>query len=143
MTDRYLVAVAISTTTRTAASAAAAATREFAAGSARFHRLGFVDGEVTAVMILAMQRLDGLLALFGIAHGDEAEAAGAVGFAIHDQVGFGDGAVLGEQGVERLFSGLEGKISYVQFHTILIFCLLRLRPHATIEVRAHAHMRYQ
>jgi hypothetical protein len=102
----------------------------FATGTARFHRLGFVDGQVTTVMVLAMQGVDGLLAFFGAAHGDETEAAGAVGFTIHDQVGFSDGAVLSEKLVQVLFGGLEGKISYVQFHTIFVFLYLRLRPHA-------------
>jgi hypothetical protein len=69
-----------------------------------------------------VQGFDGLLAFFSGAHGDETEAAGAVGFTIHDEVGFGDRAVFGKKGVQVLFGGLEGKISYVQFHTI--FCFL-------------------
>ena len=115
---RYSYLVAITTTTTAAAGTASG----FATGTARFHGTGFVDGQVTTIVVLAMQGVDGLLAFFGAAHGDETEAAGAVGFAIHDQVGFGDRAVLGKEGVEVLFGGLEGKISYVQFHTILIFC---------------------
>jgi hypothetical protein len=70
-------------------------------------------------MVLAMEGFDGLLAFVGAAHGDESEAAGAVGFTIHDEVRLGDGAVFGEKGVEVLFGGLEGKISYVQFHLML------------------------
>ena len=87
--------------------------------TACFHRLGFVDGQITTVVILAVQGVNGLLAFFGAAHGDKTEAAGAVGFTIHDEVGFGDRAVFGKKGVEVLFGGLEGKISYVQFHAIL------------------------
>ena len=64
-------------------------------------------------MVLAMERVDGLLAFIGAAHGDEAEAAGAVGFAVHDQGGVRHFAVLGKKLVQVLFGGLEGKISYV------------------------------
>ena len=120
---RYLVAVTTTTTGSTAGAtaAAAAATGVFATGTARFHGFGFVDGQVTSVMVLAMKGVDGALAFFGAAHGDKTEAAGAAGFPIHDQVGFSDGAVLSEKLVQVLFGGLEGKISYVQFHTILFF----------------------
>jgi hypothetical protein len=38
--------------------------------------------------------------------------------------------MLSEKLVQVLFGGLEGKISHVQFHTILFFLYLRLRPHA-------------
>ena len=64
-------------------------------------------------MVLTVQGIDGLLAFFGAAHGDETEAARAVGFTIHDEVGLGDGAVFGEKAVQVLFGGLEGKVSYV------------------------------
>ena len=110
MTGRYLVAVAISTT---AAAAGTAAAREFATRTARFHRLGFVDGQVTTVVILAMQGVDGALAFFGAAHGDESKTAGAARFAIHDHVGFRHGAMLSEKLVQVLLGGLEGKISHV------------------------------
>ena len=55
-----------------------------------------------------------------VAHGDEAESARAAGFAVHDEVGFSDRAVLGEERVQVLFGGLEGKISHVQFHIYLV-----------------------
>jgi hypothetical protein len=90
-----------------------AAATGIATGTARVHGLGFVDREVAAVMVLTMEGVDGLLAFIGAAHGDESEAAGAVGFAIHDEVGLRDRAVFGEQGIKVLFRGLEGKISYV------------------------------
>jgi hypothetical protein len=67
-------------------------------------------------MGLAMEGVDGALAFFAGAHGDKAEAARALGLTIEDQGGVGDGAVLGEKIAQVLFSGLEGKISYVQFH---------------------------
>ncbi len=64
-------------------------------------------------MVLAMEGFDGAIAFVGAAHGDKSEAAGAVRFAIHDQVGFSDSAMLSEKLFEVLFGGLEGKISYV------------------------------
>src|ERR1700677_4024539 len=78
---RYLVAVTTTTTGSTAGAtaAAAAATGVFATGTARFHGFGFVDGQVTSVMVLAMKGVDGALAFFGAAHGDKTEAAGAAG----------------------------------------------------------------
>jgi hypothetical protein len=120
---RYLVAVTTATT-GTAAGTTAAATAAagvFATGTARFHRFGFVNGQVAAVMVLAVKGVDGALAFFGAAHGDKTETAGAAGFPIHDQVGFSDSAILSEKLVQVLVGGLEGKISYVQFHTILFF----------------------
>ena len=98
-----LVTTTISTTGTTAAAATAAS----------FHRLGFVDRQVTTVVVLAVKSVDGALAFFGAAHGDKSETAGAVRFAIHDQVGFSDSTVLGKKLAEVLFGGLEGKISYV------------------------------
>jgi len=59
-------------------------------------------------MVLAMEGVDGFLAFFAAAHGDEAEAARALGVAIHHQDGVGDGAVLGEKLAKVPFSGLEG-----------------------------------
>jgi hypothetical protein len=103
------VLVAVTRTTGTGATSA----RKVTARAARFHRLGFVDGQVTAIMVLAMKRINGALAFFGAAHGDKTKTAGAVGFAIHDQVGFSDSAVLSEKLVQVLFGGLEGKISHV------------------------------
>ena len=134
--NRYvtLVAVAISTT----GTAAAAATREFATGTARFHRLGFVDGQVTAIVILAMERIDGALAFFGAAHGDEAKTAGTAGFTVHDQVGFGDSAVLSKKLVQVLFVGLEGKISYVQFHVVFLYVEVATSQRLMKSVQAHA-----
>jgi hypothetical protein len=85
----------------------------FFARTARFHRLGCIDGQIATVVVVTMERIDGLLALFGVAHGDETKAARAIGFTIHDEVGFGDSAVLSEELVQVLFSGLEGKISHV------------------------------
>jgi hypothetical protein len=123
----YLVAIASAIT---AAGATAAAART------GFHRLGFVDRQVTAVVVLAMEFLDGALAFLGAAHGHETEAARAVCFTIHDEVGFFDSSALREKLVEVLFGGLEGKISYVQFHTVILFSVFGCDLAPTIEERA-------
>jgi len=91
---------------------------EVAARSARFHGPGFVDRQFAAVVALAMQGIDGALAFVVAAHGDEAKAARAIGFTVHDQAAIGDGAMLSEKLVEVLLGGLEGKISHVQFHIL-------------------------
>jgi hypothetical protein len=96
-----------------AGTSAGIAAGEFAAGAAGFHGLGFVDSQFAAIMALAVQGVDGAPAFFGAAHGDEGEAARAAGHAVRDHVGFGDMTVLGEELVQVLFGGLEGKISHV------------------------------
>ena len=55
------------------------------------------------------------------AHGHETKAAGAVGHAIHHQVGFGDRAVRRKGVLQVVFGGIEGKISYKQFITHVMF----------------------
>ncbi len=90
-------------------------------------------------MVLAMECVNGLLAFIARAHGDETEATGALGLAVHHEDGVGHGAVLSEELAEVLFAGLEGKISHVQFH-IYLFEVTTSQP--SIEVRARAHMSY-
>ena len=51
------------------------------------------------------------------AGGDEGETAGAAAHAVHHQVGFKDGAMIGESVLKIVFGGVEGKISNVQFIT--------------------------
>ncbi len=115
-----LVALAAATIAATAtAVAAAAAAGELTARAAGFHGARFVDGQVAAVVVLAVQSVDGALAFFAAAHGNKAEATGAVRLAVHDQAGVGDGAVLGEEFAKVLLGGLEGKISHVQFHVLV------------------------
>jgi len=86
-------------------------------------------------MVLAMEGVDGALAFFARAHGDEAEAAGALRIAIHHENGISDGAVLREKLAQVLFSGLEGKISYVQFH-IFYFEVATSQPANEVHARA-------
>jgi hypothetical protein len=82
-----------------------------------------------------MQSGDGALAFFRRAHGDEAEAAGASGFAIHDQVGVRDGSLLGKEGGQVLLGGLEGEISYVQFHTFFRVTISRRQVKSARQAR--------
>src|SRR5271165_2324417 len=60
-------------------------------------RLGFVDGQRSAVMLLAVERLNGGLGFLVAAHLDEAEPLGAAGVAILDDLGRHDRAVLPKQ----------------------------------------------
>ncbi len=96
-----------------AAAAAAAAT-----GTAIFTRAGFIDSEIAAADLLAVGGLDRGVALSGAAHGDERETAGAAGSVIGHEGHFGYGAVLIKEVFEVVFGGIEGKISYVQFHMV-------------------------
>ena len=90
-----LVAAAISATTTT--TAGAVVTRELAARAASFHRTGFIHRQLAAIMGLAMEGFDGLLAFRGSAHGHEPEAARALGVAVKHQHSVGHRAVLGEE----------------------------------------------
>ena len=100
-----VLAVAAATTT------AAAAERTLLTGP------GDVDGERASINGLAVEGLDGLLGLFGRAHGDETEPAGTASGPVQHQVGFHDRAVRGERVLQVVFGGVEGKVSYEQFIT--------------------------
>jgi hypothetical protein len=105
------IATAVSTAVAaTTVSAAAAATATVVTGTR------FVHGEVTAIEILAMESGDRGFAFGGAAHRDEPEAAGATAGAIHHNDGISDGAKALEGVLETVFGGVEGKISYVEFH---------------------------
>ena len=62
-------------------------------------------------MVLAVQGVDGLLAFFGAAHGDETEAAGTAAGAIHHQIGFNHSAVGGKLVLKIVFGHVEREIS--------------------------------
>jgi hypothetical protein len=80
--------------------------------------LGLVDGQGTAAVLFAVQSGNGRIALGRTSHGDEAEAAGLTGHFVGDESHLFDLAMLFEQILQIVLSGLEGKISYVQFHLI-------------------------
>ena len=107
-----------------------------AAARALFARPGHVDGEGAAINLLAVQGGNGLLRFLGAAHGDEREAAGAIGHAIHHQVGFGDRAMRGKRVLQAVLGGGVGKISYVQFIThVMFYCPTKWRFPQTVPER--------
>ena len=77
---------------------------------------GFVDGQVAALEVLALECRDGCVAFLGVAHGDKAESAGTAGFTVGDQGDLGRFAVLGEEIAQILVGGVKGQIAYVEFH---------------------------
>ena len=83
-----------------------------AAIGAAFTGLRFVDLQVASLAVGTVQRLDGLACAFVI-HFDEAEATGAAGFAIFNDVGRADLTVLGKHGVQICISGRPGQISNI------------------------------
>jgi hypothetical protein len=89
-------------------------TRAFFAGTS------FVDGQWPAIQFLAVECAHGGRSVGVIIHGDERKAARFAGHAIHHQLHFADLAVLFEKILKIIFCGLEGKISYVQFHCDLL-----------------------
>src|SRR6266446_8002867 len=101
----------------------AAAVFTAAAAGAFLARLGDVDRQSAAIHLFAIEGCDGLLRLFGGAHGHEAEPAGTLGRAIHHQVGFSDRAMRGERVLQVVFGGIEGKVSNKQFIThVMLYC---------------------
>src|SRR6185312_1243564 len=137
----------ITVATATAAVATAAAAAEFTATAATtdawafFTRAGNVDRQRTAVQLLAVHGVNGLLCFFGRTHGDERKAAGAATHAVHHQVGFNDRAVCGKCVLKIVLGGVEGKISYKQFRThVMSYCpkltlaLSRLFPTAGFQI---------
>ena len=74
--------------------------------------LSFVDLQAATLAVGAVQGLNGLAGAFFI-HLHKAEAAGATGFAVLDDVGGSDLAVLGKQGVQISVGGRPGQISNI------------------------------
>ncbi len=112
MGERTAIIATASTTTTAAATTT---------GTAIFTRAGFVDSEVTAADLLAVGCFDRGGAFGGAAHGHERETARAACGVIGHQGDFADSAVLGKEVFEVVFGGIEGKISYVQFHMVVWF----------------------
>jgi hypothetical protein len=131
-----LAALATTTATTTVAAAAATATGTL------FTRTGHVDREVTATDVLAVQTADGRLGGLVRVHGDEGEAAGLAGHAIHHEVDFHDGAVGGKRVLEIILGGVEGKIPYKQF-VVHVMYLTRPTPASPTvpELRVSNHHR--
>ena len=79
---------------------------------------GFIDHEIAAIDILAVERLDGFLSFFLAAHRNKPKTARALGCAVHHEESLGDGSERGEQFFKRSFRRLEGEIAYIEFHDI-------------------------
>jgi len=83
--------------------------------AALFARLGDVDGQSTAVNLLAVERADGRLCFIGRAHGDETETARTTTGAISHQIGFEHGPMGRKRVLKIILGGVEGNISNEQF----------------------------
>src|SRR5207244_8113299 len=91
----------IATTTAVSpAATTSVATATAAATAAIFPRSGLVDRQRAALVILAVQGIDGLLGLGVIVHFHKAKAPGAAGLPIGDHLGSSHVAVLLKQGQE-------------------------------------------
>ena len=101
-------AVAAATTAAAAAAAVAAATT--AAATAAGLVLRFIDAQSTTAHVLAVDGLDGARSI-SLAHLDEAEAAGATGFAIHREGNRLNGAVRCEQRADLIFGSGKRQIA--------------------------------
>lgn len=90
--------------------------------AAVFARLGFVDLEVSPHVVLAVEGGDGCATGIFILHFDEAEAAGASGFAIGDEVDFFHRAMGFEESANIAFRGIEGEITdiYIEHQTKIL-----------------------
>src|SRR5262249_13266105 len=73
---------------------------------------GLVDGQGTALELLAVEGRDRLVGAVGHLH--ETEAAGAAGLAVADHLGPGHGAVLAEHLRQVVGGGREGQVAHVQ-----------------------------
>jgi len=68
---------------------------------------------------MAVERAYRGVGLCAIVHGDERKAARFGSEPVHHQMNFVDGAMLFEQILEIVLSGLKGEITCVQFHCVL------------------------
>src|SRR5262249_45523913 len=79
-----------------------------------FPGLGLVDRQPAAVHLLVAEPLDGRLGLLVAAHLDEAEALGAAGVPVHDDLGRLHRAELPEQLLQRAVGRAVGEVADVQ-----------------------------
>ena len=96
-----------------AAPTAAAATAATAATGTSGPRPRFVDGDVAATEILAVEGLDGGPALGLVGHLDETKPARSTGVTVGDDVGPGHLAVRSKESLQLTLTGLEGEIPHV------------------------------
>jgi hypothetical protein len=112
-----------------AAGATTAATAAAEAAGAGLTGTGFVDNDGASAVLLAVHSRDGRVRLSVVGHLDEAEAAGATGLAIHDDLSGGDFTVGLEHRSEFGVVGAEREISDVQ----LLHCCLRSCPRELLK----------
>jgi hypothetical protein len=105
-----VTATATTTAATTAATAASATTTTAATGTL----FGFVDTQRTPVEVGTVHRRHGAFGFRTRAHGHEPEAARLSRHAIRDEVDIDDLTVRGESLAQRVLSGVEGQVSYVQ-----------------------------
>jgi hypothetical protein len=118
-------AAAVTTTAAAATVATAAATTTTTAKATATAALLFaclVHDETATFEGIAVERADGVLGFVGTRHGDEAEAAGATGFAIGDDAGIGHFAVGAEQLGELSVGGPPGQVADIDLrgHQIIL-----------------------
>ena len=109
-----------SATATTALATTSAATAKVTARTG-FWRTSLRHGDRTSVKGLAVQILDRTLAFFGRAHRHEAKATRTLGDAIQDEMSIRHGTDASEEFFELPFRGLEGQITYIQFHILFIW----------------------
>jgi len=81
---------------------------------------GNVHGQIAALKIAIVELVDGHLGLMGVAHHHESESAGIAGVPVGDDSGLTHGSRAGEEFVEVVFGGAEGKIADVEFVVHLV-----------------------
>ena len=109
-------AAAAAEATTAAAAAAEAATAAAAAKAATravFLRTGFIDRQLTASELDAIDLLSRNLGLFSRTHGYEGKTAWAACHFVHGDVNVGNGTELAEMRAELVFSRFEREISNV------------------------------
>jgi hypothetical protein len=111
---KILVAIA-ATATATAATTVFATTTATTASGAFFTWSGNVYRQIATVELLAVHGFNGLLRLFGRAHGNKAETAGAASRSVHHQIRLNDRSVRGKGVLQIVFRGIEGEVSNKQF----------------------------
>src|SRR5687767_7516136 len=93
LTFQLITATATAATVAAVFTARSAAATTATAARAFFTRASNVDSERAAIQFSTIQRFDGLVRFFVVAHRHETEATRTAGFAVRDEVCFGDSAV--------------------------------------------------
>jgi hypothetical protein len=103
---------------RTALAAVTPATAATTAGTAVLTGPGLVHGQVATTDLFAACAFDCGGAFGGTAHRDKRESAGLARGMVCHQSYIGRGAELVKKILKIVFGGIEGKITYVQFHYV-------------------------